>query len=129
MNDAPLKLVSVKMFIKACIDKFAVSERSLELNYTETIVTMAGLSKFVVADLSGKSVPQELLAISINFKKPIIAFSKRKSSSMFKDIKNKNENVIDFKIASDSDILRNIEMTLPIIENITKQTILTLAKE
>lgn len=90
---------------------------------------MAGLSKFVVADLSGKSVPQELLAISINFKKPIIAFSKRKSSSMFKDIKNKNENVIDFKIASDSDILRNIEMILPIIENITKQTILTLAKE
>ena len=90
---------------------------------------MAGLSKFVVADLSGKSVPQELLAISINFKKPIIEFSKRKSSSMFKDIKNKNENVIDFKIASDSDILRNIEMTLPIIENITKQTILTLAKE
>jgi len=72
------------------------------------------------------SVPQELLAISINFKKPIIAFSKRKSSSMFKDIKNKNENVIDFKIASDSDILRNIEMILP---NITKQTILTLAKE
>ena len=129
MNDAPPKLVSVKCFIKASIDKFAVSKRSLELNYTKTIVTMAGFSKFVVADLSGKSVPQELLAISINFKKPIIAFSKRKSSSMFKDIKNKNENVIDFKIASDSDILRNIEMTLPIIENITKQTILTLAKE
>ena len=129
MNDAPPKLVSVKCFIKASIDKSAVSKRGLELNYTKTIVTMAGLSKFVVADLSGKSVPQELLAISINFKKPIIAFSKRKSSSMFKDIKNKNENVIDFKIASDSDILRNIEMTLPIIENITKQTILTLAKE
>ena len=31
-------------------------------NYTETIMTLAGLSRFVVADLSGSSVPHELHA-------------------------------------------------------------------
>ena len=41
-------------------------------NYTETIMTLAGLSRFVVADLSGPSVPQELHATVPNFKIPFV---------------------------------------------------------
>ncbi len=43
--------------------------RSLE----DTIGTMAGLAKFIVADVSGPSVPQELKAILQKFKRPILA--------------------------------------------------------
>ena len=35
-------------------------DRPSDRNYTETIMTLAGLSRFVVADLSGSSVPQEI---------------------------------------------------------------------
>src|SRR5262249_4256957 len=37
-------------------------ERPEDRNYTETVRTLAGLARFVVADLSGPSVPQELYA-------------------------------------------------------------------
>ena len=37
-------------------------ERPEDRNYTETIRTLAGLARFVVVDLSGPSVPQELYA-------------------------------------------------------------------
>jgi uncharacterized protein YjbI with pentapeptide repeats len=40
-------------------------------NLTETVLTLAGLSKFVIADLSGPSVPKELEAIIPRFKIPI----------------------------------------------------------
>lgn len=41
-------------------------------NYTETIKTLVGLSRFVVADLSGPSVPQELYATVPHHKIPFI---------------------------------------------------------
>jgi uncharacterized protein YjbI with pentapeptide repeats len=41
-------------------------------NYTETIKTLAGLSRFVIADLSGPSVPQELYATVPHFKIPFV---------------------------------------------------------
>ena len=49
-------------------------ERPDNLSLTEAVVTMAGLSKFIVVDLSGSSVPHELQAIVSGIKKPILAF-------------------------------------------------------
>jgi hypothetical protein len=44
------------------------------LSMTETVITMAGLSKFVIVDLSsGPSVPFELKSIFIAMKKPLLA--------------------------------------------------------
>src|SRR5262249_55424365 len=39
-------------------------------NYTETVKTLVGLSRFVIVDLSGPSVPQELYATVPHFKIP-----------------------------------------------------------
>ena len=41
-------------------------------NYTETIVTLVGLSRFVIVDLSGPSVPLELYATVPHFKIPFV---------------------------------------------------------
>lgn len=41
-------------------------------NYKETVITLAGLSKFVIADLSGPSVPIELGATIPSFKIPFV---------------------------------------------------------
>lgn len=38
-------------------------ERPRQRNYTETVITLAGLCSFIIVDLSGPSVPQELQAI------------------------------------------------------------------
>jgi uncharacterized protein YjbI with pentapeptide repeats len=46
-------------------------DRPPSRNLTETVLTLAGLSKFVIADLSGPSVPKELEAIIPRFKIPI----------------------------------------------------------
>lgn len=46
-------------------------DRPSARNLTETVLTLAGLSKFVIADLSGPSVPKELEAIIPRFKIPI----------------------------------------------------------
>lgn len=47
-------------------------DRPSDRNYTETVQTLAGLSRFVVADLSGPSVPQELQATVPHFKIPFV---------------------------------------------------------
>ena len=47
-------------------------DRNSDRNYTETIMTLAGLSRFVVADLSGSSVPQELHATVPHFEIPFV---------------------------------------------------------
>src|SRR6266516_5792400 len=47
-------------------------ERPQDRNYTETITTLAGLSRFVIVDLSGPSVPQELYATVPHFKIPFV---------------------------------------------------------
>ncbi len=47
-------------------------ERPGDRNYTETVKTLAGLSRFVIADLSGPSVPQELYATIPHFKIPFV---------------------------------------------------------
>jgi uncharacterized protein YjbI with pentapeptide repeats len=47
-------------------------ERPQDRNYTETVKTLAGLSRFIIADLSGPSVPQELYATVPHFKIPFV---------------------------------------------------------
>jgi hypothetical protein len=63
-------------------------ERPESRNYTETIKTLAGLARFVVVDLSGPSVPQELAATVPHFKIPFVPIIEkgRKPYSMVKDI-------------------------------------------
>jgi hypothetical protein len=43
-------------------------DRPQDRNFTETVKTLAGLSRFVIADLSGPSVPLELYATIPHFK-------------------------------------------------------------
>jgi hypothetical protein len=47
-------------------------ERPQDRNYTETVKTLAGLARFVIADLSGPSVPQEPYATIPHFKIPFV---------------------------------------------------------
>jgi hypothetical protein len=56
--------------------------------YTETVKTLVGLSRFVVVDLSGPSVPQELYATVPHFKIPFIPIMEtgRNAYSMSLDI-------------------------------------------
>jgi hypothetical protein len=63
-------------------------DRPASRNYTETIMTLAGLSRFVIADLSGPSVPQELHATVPHFKIPFVPILQTgsKSFSMFVDL-------------------------------------------
>jgi hypothetical protein len=63
-------------------------ERPQGRNYTETIKTLAGLSRFIIADLSGPSVPQELYATVPHFKIPFVPIIEagRKPYSMAVDI-------------------------------------------
>lgn len=63
-------------------------ERPRDRNYTETIKTLAGLSRFVVVDLSGPSVPQELYATVPHFKIPFVPILEKGKQrySMFADI-------------------------------------------
>jgi hypothetical protein len=57
-------------------------------SYTETVITLAGLSKFIIADLSGRSVPQELYAVVPHFKIPVIPIlaGGKKAHALFTDI-------------------------------------------
>lgn len=87
-------------------------DRPEYLDYTETVLTMAGLSKMIIADLSGGSVPQELHASLTNFQKPLIAYSIQAPYSMFADLKRKNPYVIDFVFTDEKDLYTKMETSL-----------------
>jgi uncharacterized protein YjbI with pentapeptide repeats len=55
--------------------------------YTETIRTLASLARFVIVDLSGPSVPQEITATVDQYEIPFVPIleGKREDWSMFKD--------------------------------------------
>jgi hypothetical protein len=55
--------------------------------YTDTIRTLAGLARFVIVDLSGPSVPQEIMATVDLYEIPFVPIleQKRKDWSMFRD--------------------------------------------
>jgi len=63
-------------------------DRPDDRNYTETIKTLVGLSRFVIVDLSGPSVPQELYATVPHFKIPFapIVEEQRRSFAMSGDL-------------------------------------------
>ncbi len=63
-------------------------KRPTDLNYTETIKTLVGLARFVIVDLSGPSVPQELYATVPHFKIPFVPILEegRKKYAMFADL-------------------------------------------
>lgn len=63
-------------------------DRPDDRNYTETVKTLAGLARFVVVDLSGPSVPQELTATVPHFKIPYVLIIERgrQPYSMIKDL-------------------------------------------
>ena len=63
-------------------------ERPASRDYTETVKILVGLSRFVIVDLSGPSVPQELYASVPDFNIPFVPIleSGRKTYSMFRDL-------------------------------------------
>lgn len=63
-------------------------DRPADRNYTETLKTLVGLSRFVIVDLSGPSVPQELYATVPHFKIPFVPIIEegRRQYSMVVDI-------------------------------------------
>ncbi len=63
-------------------------ERPQDHDYTETVKTLIGLVRFVVVDLSGPSVPQELYATVPHFDVPFVPIIEkgRKSYAMFIDL-------------------------------------------
>ena len=63
-------------------------DRPENRDFTETIMTLAGLSRFVIVDLSGPSVPNELRATIPHFKIPFVPIIEegRKIFSMFPDL-------------------------------------------
>jgi hypothetical protein len=62
-------------------------ERPQQRTYTETVLTLAGLSSFVIVDLSGRSVPQELQATVNAVRIPFIPILEKGQTphSMVKD--------------------------------------------
>ena len=62
--------------------------RPQDRTYTETVRTLAGLARFVVVDLSGPSVPQELYATVPHLKIPFIPILEKGKQpySMFADL-------------------------------------------
>lgn len=96
------------------------------LDLTETIITMSGLSKFIVADLSGGSVPHELYAINSNFRKPVVAYSKGSAYAMFHDLKRKNPYLVSFEIDQDDDIIAKLHAMLPEVEEFSRKIVLEL---
>lgn len=95
------------------------------LDLTQTVVTMAGLSKFVLADLSGSSVPQELHAILSAFEKPVIGFSERDPYALFWDLRGP---VFLVKYTTDADLLKGLAEKLAEAEQGHRQLILRLAQ-
>jgi hypothetical protein len=94
------------------------------LSLTETVMTMAGLSKFVVVDLSGSSVPAELQAILGQIKKPVLA--RGAPYALFPDLADQAK-VLTVK-GDESDLLGGLEDNLSELERLHAQRIMQLAK-
>ncbi len=63
-------------------------DRPDDRNYTETVKTLVGLARFVIVEMSGPSVPQELYATVPHFKIPFVPIleKNRKKFSMAADL-------------------------------------------
>ena len=99
-------------------------ERPDNLSLTETVVTMAGLSKFVVVDLSGSSVPAELQAILSQIKKPVLAFGD--PFALFPDLADQTS-IVSIE-GGEANLLDGLEDSLSEIEGLYAKRIMQLAK-
>jgi len=88
-------------------------ERPDSLSFTETIITMAGLSKFVIADLSGPSVPAELQGIFNILNKPLLVFGN--PYALLPDLED-NTTVITIE-TDDTNLLEKLAEALPQLES------------
>ena len=89
----------------------------------ETVVTMAGLSKFVVADLSGSRVPAELHSIFSQIKKPILAVAI--PYALFPDLADQTS-VIAIK-GKESNLLGALQDQLSALERLQAERLMQLA--
>jgi hypothetical protein len=83
-----LKAVAAKLRRLSYLPMIFDFDRPEARNYTETVKTLVGLARFVVVDLSGPSVPQELYATVPHFRIPFVPILEegRKPHSMWKDL-------------------------------------------
>lgn len=105
-------------------------DRPSSLDYTETVITMSGLAKVVVADLSGGSVPHELHSILNNFIKPVIVYHDESPYSMLKDLKRKNRYIHVIKYdGTEDNLFKQLPEKIEEAEANYKDIIMELAKE
>jgi uncharacterized protein YjbI with pentapeptide repeats len=81
--------------------------RPASKTYTETIKTLAGLARFVIVDLSGPSVPQEISATVDLYEIPFVPVleQKRKDWSMFRDFLMKEHVLEPIRFTNQDDLL------------------------
>jgi uncharacterized protein YjbI with pentapeptide repeats len=86
-------------------------DRPRDRTYTETVKTLVGLSRFVIVDLSGPSVPKELEATVPDFKVPFVPIIEkgRQHASMLVDIF-ENDWVLDppVEFSSQQELLQDL---------------------
>jgi uncharacterized protein YjbI with pentapeptide repeats len=92
------------------------------LDLLETVVTMAGLSRFVVADLSGPRVPGEVHAILAAVGKPVLAFGDPRA--LPPDVAGLGVVVVD---SGDATLLAGVERNLAELERRSAERIRELA--
>lgn len=85
-------------------------ERVKSRDYTETVQILAGMSRFIIADItSPKSTPLELQATAPNFKIPFVPIIQKeeRAFAMFSDLKGKFNWVLEeLKYESEVDLLK-----------------------
>lgn len=83
-----LQKIATKLRVQNYLPIIFDFERPTDRNYTETVKTLAGMVRFVIADLSGPSVPQELYATVPHYKIPFLLLSQNAQVpySMVQDI-------------------------------------------
>ena len=91
-------------------------ERSKERDFTETIITLAGLSCFIIADITNpKSSPLELQATVPNYMVPFVPIIQEGEQpfSMFRDLKGKYDWVLDILVYdTPSNLIRGLERAI-----------------
>jgi hypothetical protein len=83
-----LQAIAAKLRAMGYLPMIFDFERPQAHDYTETVKTLIGLVRFVIVDLSGPSVPQELYATVPHFDIPFVTILEagRKAHSMFRDL-------------------------------------------
>jgi len=94
------------------------------LSLTETVVTMAGLSKFIFVDLPGASVPAELQAVLSQVKKPLLASGD--PYALFPDLTDQTR--VRTIEGDDANLLVGLEANLSEMEKLHGERIMLLAR-